>query len=153
MLSARACNAQHASDAASRAAMRERFERTVTFFFPIRVASERVAATVGWAKSLSVASPRGQTRHAILPTRDDRISRLCPPYDCCDAPRREAHCRRCGQRRIDAKSKPAPRCHEAGADFKRAIREGADAQLMLSVAVAARRSVIGRNTTLAPMWT
>src|SRR5260370_8139181 len=34
MLSARACNAQHASDAASRAAMRERFERTVTLFSP-----------------------------------------------------------------------------------------------------------------------
>src|SRR5258707_11841322 len=34
MLSARACNAQHASDAASRAAMRERFERTVTPFSP-----------------------------------------------------------------------------------------------------------------------
>src|SRR2546427_8960971 len=89
MLSARACNAQHASDAASRAAMRERFQRTVKLFFPIRVASARAADTVGWAKSLSVSSPRGQTRHAILPTRDDRISRLCPPYDCCDAPRHE----------------------------------------------------------------
>jgi hypothetical protein len=48
---------------------------------------------------------------------------------------------------------PAPQCHGAGADFKHAIREANDAQLMLSVAVAARRSVIGRTTTLAPMWT
>jgi hypothetical protein len=46
-----------------------------------------------------------------------------------------------------------PRYRETGAISKHAIREANDAQLMLSVAVAARRSVIGRTTTLAPMWT
>jgi hypothetical protein len=48
---------------------------------------------------------------------------------------------------------PAPRYRETGADFKHAIREGDDAQLMLSVAVEARRTLIGRTTTLAPTWT
>jgi hypothetical protein len=48
---------------------------------------------------------------------------------------------------------PAPQCHGAGADFKHAIREGADTQLMLSVAVEARRTLIGSTTTLAPTWT
>ncbi len=47
---------------------------------------------------------------------------------------------------------PAPRHREAGADFDHAIREGNDAQLMLSVAVEARRTLIGRTTTLAPTW-
>jgi hypothetical protein len=48
---------------------------------------------------------------------------------------------------------PAPQCHGTGADFKHAMREADDVQLMLSVAVAARRSVIGRTTTLVPTWT
>ena len=41
----------------------------------------------------------------------------------------------------------------AGADFKHAIREADDVQLMLSVVVAARRRFIGSTTTLAPTWT
>ena len=48
---------------------------------------------------------------------------------------------------------PAPRYRETGADFKHAIRETSDVQLMLSVVVAARRRFIGSTTTLAPTWT
>ena len=48
---------------------------------------------------------------------------------------------------------PAPQCREAGADFKHPMREADDAQLMLSVAVEARRTLIGRTTTLLPTWT
>src|SRR5262245_12220197 len=43
MLSARACNAQHASAAARRAGMRRSVGRELTLLVPIRVASARVA--------------------------------------------------------------------------------------------------------------
>src|SRR5262252_6831191 len=76
MLSARACDAQHVSDAARRAGMRERFERALTVF---------------------------------------------PDQSCICC--------------------------------SRAKREADDAQLMLSVAVEARRTLIGSTTTLAPTWT
>jgi hypothetical protein len=98
MLSACACNAQHASDPAKSVATRTRFERAVTLFFPIAVASAR---------------------------------------------RKEAA----------QNQTPAPQCREAGADFKHAMREADDAQLMLSVAVEARRTLIGSTTTLLPTWT
>src|SRR5262249_53314197 len=45
---------------------------------------------------------------------------------------------------------PAPQCRGAGVDFKHAIREADGAQLMLSVAVEARRTLIGSTTTFAP---
>jgi hypothetical protein len=48
---------------------------------------------------------------------------------------------------------PAPQCHGTGADFKHAMREADDVQLMLSVAVEARRTLMGRTTTLVPTWT
>src|SRR5262249_59332304 len=95
MLSARACNAQHASAAARRAGMRERFERALTVFFPIEVASARP----------------------------------------------------CKNRT------PAPRYRETGAISSTQYAKANDAQLMLSVAVEARRTLIGRTTTLAPTWT
>jgi hypothetical protein len=48
---------------------------------------------------------------------------------------------------------PAPQCHGTGADFKHAMREADDVQLMLAVAVEARRTLMGRTTTLVPTWT
>jgi hypothetical protein len=48
---------------------------------------------------------------------------------------------------------PAPRYRETGAISKHAIREADDVQLMLSVAVEARRTLMGRTTTLVPTWT
>jgi hypothetical protein len=122
--------------------MRERFERALTVFSPddLRPHPEEGALSAFTRVFDALLAP--VSKDGAAPLRDGGFRRLLSMRPniaraCEDTP----------------STTPAPQCRGAGADFKHAIREADDAQLMLSVAVEARRTLIGSTTTLAPTWT
>ena len=123
--------------------MRERFERTVTLFSPddLRRHPEEGASSAFTRVVDALLAPVSKDGGGPM-LRDGGFRRLLSI---------RPNVARAGEDTPDRNA--GPRYRETGAISKHAIREANDAQLMLSVAVAARRSVIGRTTTLAPMWT
>src|SRR6516164_10970962 len=75
MLSARACNAQHASEAARRAGMRRSVERELTLLVPIRVASARAAEAVQ-KPNAGPAMSRGRRRFQAHHSRHHPLAGL-----------------------------------------------------------------------------